>query len=70
MLYASLYGFVALENPWIIGKTKTVIFGAQMYMGPDKSPLTNNLCYFNNQSLTFGDVGMYYIYEMVCLYFT
>ena len=64
---ASLYGLAALETPRIIGKTKTVVFDAQMYMGPDQPPLTANLQYFNEQSLNFGDVGVYFIHATVCL---
>ena len=64
---ASLYGLAALETPRIIGKTKTVVFDAQMYMGPEQPPLTANFRYFNDQSLTFGDVGVYYIHAMVRL---
>lgn len=63
---ASLYSIAALETPRIIGKTKTVVFDAQMYMGPDQPPLTANLHYFNDQGLTFGDVGIYYIHATVC----
>jgi hypothetical protein len=38
-----------------------------MYMGLDQPPLTANLRYFNEQSLNFGDVGVYFIHATVCL---
>ncbi|PPR02986.1 hypothetical protein CVT24_012191 [Panaeolus cyanescens] len=65
MGYASIYGIVALAHPRVLSGTKTMVFDAQLYLGPgeDEQPkfLLGSLRYFNSRNLVFSESAQLYV---------
>ncbi|PPR01846.1 hypothetical protein CVT24_001734 [Panaeolus cyanescens] len=62
--YVSIYGVVGLANPRVLSGTKTIVFDAQLYLGPgdDDQPrfLLGSLRYFNAKNLVFSESPQLY----------
>jgi hypothetical protein len=67
---ATLSGPIVLENPRSLeGSPRTLEFDGQMWLSPG-NVLTEKFRYFNSTDLTFEDVGQYFAWIHVGVFFT
>ncbi|KZP24545.1 hypothetical protein FIBSPDRAFT_856731 [Athelia psychrophila] len=64
MSSASITAIAVLESPRLVGKSKAVVFDAQIYQGA-QAPLVAALRYFNGTDMTFEDVGTFFLHANV-----
>jgi hypothetical protein len=59
MSFTTLHGLAVLENPRVIPNTKTTVFDGQLFLPSTEPALIGSFRYFNENSLSFADVGCY-----------
>ncbi|KAJ7169785.1 hypothetical protein C8R46DRAFT_1217449 [Mycena filopes] len=59
MSSTTLHGLAVLENPRVIPKTKTTVFDGQLFLPSTEPALIGSFRYFNENNLTFAEVGYY-----------
>jgi hypothetical protein len=60
--WASITGIAILANPRMIPASKTIVFDAQLYLGPtDEDLLIGSLRYFNSTNFSFDDGPSFYV---------
>jgi hypothetical protein len=63
---ASITVLAPLETPRSLpGSPKTIVFNAQVWLGPTQSPLICQFRYFNVDGLAFEDIGFYFLHANV-----